>query len=217
LNKQIVDEWNYPDSIRHDIIKMVPAEGGRIGSIGCGMAITESQLMGNGRVILGVDVSPKAISVAKARLTDAWQIEPSEEMPFAENSLDGLLLLDVLEHMESANLRLKAYSKMLKPGGWVVISVPNMRYLEAVFQYLVVGDLPEGPMGIFDKTHIQFMTHKRLKRWCADAGLTHQKWYDSYDYRFVRRNIYRLLNLCSFGYLRSFTNFEVHGVFRKIS
>lgn len=105
---------------------------------------------------------------------------------------------------------------MVKNGGWVVISVPNMRYIGALLQLSVRGDWPEHPLGIFDSTHIQFMTHKRLHRWSLAAGLSLEKWFDCYDYRFFHRNFSRAANICTGRLLRSFLTFEVQGRFRRI-
>jgi 2-polyprenyl-3-methyl-5-hydroxy-6-metoxy-1,4-benzoquinol methylase len=209
------DEWNYLDMVRVDILRMIPPDGNLIGTIGCGKGLTESQIIQGQRQVYGVDTSSEAIEVATTRLSKAWQISATEETPFEENSLDGLILSDVLEHMPMAHIRLRHFSKMVKPGGWVVISVPNMLYLEAIYQYLVKGDWPESPVGIFDHTHVQFMTHKRLERWCLGVGLELETWFDCYHYAFYRRNIARAINLASFKLLRGFTNFEIQARFRK--
>ena len=142
-------------------------------------------------------------------------VDPGEDSPFEDNSLDGLILADVLEHLPMAWLKLRSFAKAVKPGGWVVISVPNNRYIEALVPLLVKGEWPEYPMGIFDETHLQVMTHKRLDRWCRAAGLRKEREFDCYDFRFVRRNIYRVINLASFRLLRSFLTFEVQARFRR--
>lgn len=46
-----------------------------------------------------------------------------------------------------------------------------MRHIEVLSTFVLKGDWPEKPMGIFDETHIQLMTHKRLRRWATEAGL----------------------------------------------
>jgi len=196
-------------------LKVIPKDGTTIGSIGCGYATTEATLVASGRQVHGVDISTDAVEVASQRLTSAGVITPDNRMPFDENSLDGLILPDVLEHIPLAWEYLNEYTKMVKPGGWVVISVPNMRYLPVLATLCVKEEWYEVPQGIFDKTHVQVMTHKRLMRWCRGANLSLESWHDFYDYRFVWRNIYRVLNILTFRQLRSFTNIEILGVFRK--
>ena len=208
-------DYVYLDEVRPDIYRMIPPDGKVIGTIGCGRAATEAQLVREGREVHGVDVSPEAIEAASARLTTARVIQPTEEAPFDDNSLDGLILADVLEHMPLAWLKLRSFARAVKPGGWVVISVPNNRYVEALVPLLFKGDWPEYPMGIFDETHVQVLTHKRLDRWCREAGLRKEAEFDLYDFSFLKRNIYRALNLATLRLLRSFLTFEVQARYRR--
>lgn len=208
-------DYAYLDGFRRDIYRMIPADGKIIGTIGCGRAATEAQLVKEGREVHGADVSAEAIETAKTRLTSAKVIGPEDESPFVASSLDGLILADVLEHLPMAWERLKLFSKAVKPGGWVVISVPNNRYLEALVPFVLKGDWPEYPMGIFDQTHLQVMTHKRLNRWCRAAGLKLEAEFDFYDFSFIRRNIYRAMNLATLRLLKSFLTFEVQARYRR--
>ena len=212
-----MSDYVYLDQPRADIRRMIPPDGKVIGTIGCGRAATEAQLVRDGREVHGVDVSPEAIEAARGRLTSARVIDPGEESPFEENSLDGLILADVLEHLPMAWLKLQSFAKAVKPGGWVVISVPNNRYVEALFPLLLKGDWPEYPMGIFDETHLQVMTHKRLDRWCKAAGLRKEAEFDLYDFSFFKRNLYRAINLGTFRLFRSFLTFEVQARYRKLA
>jgi 2-polyprenyl-3-methyl-5-hydroxy-6-metoxy-1,4-benzoquinol methylase len=205
----------YQDTVRHNILKMIPPDGKVIGSIGCGYATTESVLTAQGREVHGVDLSPQAIEVAKTRLASARVVAPDDGMPFERASLDGLILADMLEHMPAAWNRLSLFAEMLKPGGWVVISVPNMRYYEALGT-LIGGEWLEQPVGIFDETHLQVMTHRRLLRWCKGAGLRLDGWFDSYHHSFYKRNICRVVNLASFKLFRGFTVYQVMGRFRRV-
>lgn len=212
-----MSDYVYLDEPRPDIRRMIPDDGKVIGTIGCGRAATEAQLVRDGREVHGVDVSPEAIEAARERLTSARVIDPGEDSPFEENSLDGLILADVLEHLPMAWLKLQSFAKAVKPGGWVVISVPNNRYVEALFPLFLKGDWPEYPMGIFDETHLQVMTHKRLDRWCKAAGLRKEAEFDLYDFSFFKRNLYRAINLGTFRLFRSFLTFEVQARYRKLA
>lgn len=185
-------EYPYGDDIRGDVLRMIPADGRIIGSIGCGYGTTEAELVRAGREVHGVDIAPAAIAVAARRLTTARLIAADDLHPFAPASLDGLILADVIEHIPRAWLALAAYAEAVRPGGWVVISVPNMRSVDVVDRFLIRGDWPENPTGIFDATHVQNMSSRRLVRWCRFAGLEVEKWFDRYDpngprrYRFFR-------------------------------
>lgn len=171
--------YDYADVVRHDILRLVPSDGKIIGSIGCGNARTEQELMTD-REVHGADVDAPSIEIASKRLTSAKVISPDEEFPFDESSLDGLILADVIEHLPLAWERLEKWSRAVKPGGWVLVSVPNMRNLQVVRRFFIGGDWPEQSAGIFDRTHLQVMSRRRLSRWLQNARLDPEKWEITY-------------------------------------
>ena len=203
--------YSYNDLFRPDIYRMIPSDGLVIGAIGCGSAKTEARLVSEGRQVHGVDVSAEAIEVAATRLTSARVVSPDDTAPFAANSLDGLVLADVMEHIPNAWSVLKDYVRMVKPGGWVVISVPNMRYLDALRVFVLGGDWPEDPNGIFDRTHLQVMTHKRLARWCRSAGLSLEREYDCYH---PEHKVCAMLDRLTLRAFKSLFNFEIQARYR---
>lgn len=208
--------YKYPDVVHDDILRMVPDDGKVIGSIGCGYAPTEAKLVADGRVVHGVDISEEAIAVAATRLTSARVINPTEFEPFEPDSLDGLILADVIEHIPNAWDVLASYARAVKPGGWVVISVPNMRNWYTLWQIIVRGDWPEDKWGIFDSTHLQFMTQKRLDRWGRQAGLKLDERFDRYN-QVVRRRwrrLERVVDLGTFRLLRSWLMFQLQCRYR---
>jgi len=206
------------DGIRDDVLRMIPPDGRVIGSIGCGKGATEAALVRQGREVHGVDIAPEAISVARERLTSARLIASDDRRPFAPASLDGLILADVLEHVPQAWDALRAYAQAVRPGGWVVISVPNHRSFFAARQYAIGGDWPEEPVGLFDATHIQFMTRRRLTRWCQSAGLRVVAWVNTWGpYGWNGNRWLRLLNLVTLGLLREWLQYQIQIVCRKAS
>lgn len=202
--------YAYDDQVRQDILRMIPADGKVIASIGCGPAATEAELVRQGRLVHGVDVAEAIREVAGGRLTSIRIIRPGDAVPFEANTLDGLILADVIEHIPRAWESLAEFARCVKPGGWVVISVPNMRNLDAMIAYTLRGDWPEEETGIFDRTHVQFMTHKRLARWIRQAGLVAEQWYPRPDPRHPRRTpIMRVLNTVLLGMLSHVMDFQI--------
>jgi 2-polyprenyl-3-methyl-5-hydroxy-6-metoxy-1,4-benzoquinol methylase len=205
----------YKDKVREDILRMIPPDGTVIGSVGCGRGATEETLVRQGRRVHGVDVSPEAIEVACGRLTSARLISPDQREPFEEGSLDGLILADVIEHIPAAWEALARYAQALRPGGWAVISVPNMRNLKVFMQLFVCGDWPEHLTGIFDATHLQVMTRRRLLRWTDSAGLTLEQWYDAYLSANRADAILKAANLLTLKLLNDWWMVQIQGRFRK--
>ena len=206
----------YTDEVRHDILRMIPPDGKVVGSFGCGYGTTECELVKAGRIVHGADIAPEAIERARTRLSSATLIPPGRFDVFAEASLDGLILADVIEHIPRAWEALAALSRSVRPGGWVAISVPNMRSVGVLGTFVLGGEWPERPMGIFDETHLQVMTRRRLQRWCVSAGLREESWFDLYDPNGPRRQRWsRLGDLLTFKVFHEWFMYELQVLCRK--
>jgi len=208
--------YDYPDAVRPDILRMIPADGLVIGSVGCGRGATEALLVAQGREVHGVDVAPEAIEQAMHRITSPRVVDPGERAPFAPASLDGLILADVLEHLTGAGEALASFAAAVKPGGWIAISVPNMRNAEVIARFVISGDWPEETTGIFDRTHVQIMSRKRLERWCLAAGLRPESWFDCYDPNGPRRHrFFRTLDRLTFRCFHHLLMYELQVLCRR--
>jgi hypothetical protein len=119
--------------------------------------------------VRGVDIGAEDVAMARTRLTSARVIAPADRTPFADDSL---------EHIPEAWTALASYARAVRPGGWVVISVPSMRNVNVIVQFLILGDWPERPLGISDHTNVQPMRRRRLVRWCRGGGLELERWFD---------------------------------------
>lgn len=53
------------------------------------------------------------------------------KMPFADNSLDAIICIAVLEHVENPILAVSEMRRVLKPGGYIFIYVPFLYYYHA--------------------------------------------------------------------------------------
>jgi hypothetical protein len=61
-------------------------------------------------------------------------------------------------------------SSHLAPGGRIVASVPNIRYLPVLYRLLVRGEWTYTPTGALDKTHLRFFTKKSMLAMFDEAG-----------------------------------------------
>ncbi|MEM4474678.1 MAG: methyltransferase domain-containing protein, partial [Candidatus Bathyarchaeia archaeon] len=49
-----------------------------------------------------------------------------EELPFADNSFDVCTMLDVIEHLENPDHAIKEAYRVLKRGGFLILTTPNL-------------------------------------------------------------------------------------------
>lgn len=95
--------------------------------IGCGTGA--NLLLFKGRVV-GLDISFKALTLAKRRKTNAILVQgKAESLPFKENSFDLVLALDLLEHLPDDVKGLREMYRVLKKGGTLLVTVPAYQFL----------------------------------------------------------------------------------------
>jgi SAM-dependent methyltransferase len=99
--------------------------------VGCGTGLLVNALLRLGyRQVRGIDLSTHQIAVALRRSLPCEETDAEYIHRLADNepaSLDGIFLMDVLEHIPvGEQMRFSgALHRLLRPGGRLVISVPN--------------------------------------------------------------------------------------------
>lgn len=101
--------------------------GGKLLEIGCNGGRFLS-LLDNQWDITGLDIDKNAITAAKKRLgTRAKLIHaPLHKAKFSKGQFDVIVMRAVLEHVPDPRSFIKIANKLLKPGGLVAITVPNI-------------------------------------------------------------------------------------------
>ncbi|MFI6655956.1 methyltransferase domain-containing protein [Streptomyces sp. NPDC050523] len=97
--------------------------------IGCGdgtAAATAAPLL-HGHRIVGVDWSQDALSRARAHLTYAIRGElTGGGLPFRSGCADAVLFSEVVEHLVDPDSALDEIRRVLRPGGHLMLSTPNL-------------------------------------------------------------------------------------------
>ncbi len=96
--------------------------------IGCGTGAMSSRLRRWGRVV-SADFSPLALQFSRRRGLSALVTADAMRLPFASNSFDVLIAMDMLEHLPDDALALKEFYRVLKPGGIIIATVPAYPHL----------------------------------------------------------------------------------------
>jgi ubiquinone/menaquinone biosynthesis C-methylase UbiE len=108
-------------------VKGQKADEVNILNIGAGTGGTIPSLEKFGSV-LNADVSDDAIKYLKKRGYKAEKIGTGK-LPYKANSFSVVAAFDVLEHIDDDEAALKEWSRVLKPGGKVVMTVPAYDWL----------------------------------------------------------------------------------------
>lgn len=83
---------------------------------------------------------------------------------------DRILFADILEHLRQPDKLLQRCKDFLKPGGSMVLSVPNVAH-NAIVIDLLKDNFEYHELGLLDKTHIHLFTKTTLERMLESVGL----------------------------------------------
>jgi 2-polyprenyl-3-methyl-5-hydroxy-6-metoxy-1,4-benzoquinol methylase len=99
--------------------------------IGCAQGFFLFEASKAGYITKGVELSRDAARYAKEEFGLDVEIGPFEELQFPENHFDVVTLWQVLEHLSYPLVVLKEVNRILKPGGLLIVSTPNMAGIPA--------------------------------------------------------------------------------------
>lgn len=154
------------------MLRLIPAAG-RVLDVGCATGYLGAALMDRGCTVAGVELDPVAAERAAAILGEVLvaDLETVDLVAhFGPESFDTVVLGDVLEHLRDPLRLLRGAMPLLRPGGSVVISVPNVTHGDLRLA-LLQGRWEYRDRGLLDRTHLHFFTRASLLQLLEDAGL----------------------------------------------
>jgi ubiquinone/menaquinone biosynthesis C-methylase UbiE/DNA-binding transcriptional ArsR family regulator len=112
------------DVVPAALLGLLPAEW-TIGDLGCGTGALLPILASHVARVIGVDASAEMLNAARGRVSTVSNVEVRqgtlEALPLADASLDAAVLALVLHHLPSPADALAEASRVLKPGGRLLI------------------------------------------------------------------------------------------------
>lgn len=165
---------------RRDILPLFPEAGvQKVLEVGCGNGATLVYLKGQGlaQEVHGMELMAPVAAQGQSVLDALYvgnAVELITTLPAA--SYDVVLCLDVLEHLVDPWGFVSEIERVLKPGGCVIGSIPNVRTLPVIFQLLVRGRFDYANQGIMDKTHLRFFTQKTALSLLETPALSVSAW-----------------------------------------
>jgi 2-polyprenyl-3-methyl-5-hydroxy-6-metoxy-1,4-benzoquinol methylase len=142
----------------------------RVLDVGCASGYLSSRLAGRGARVIGIELDEAAARPAREFCEDVLigDVE-SMELPFPEGSFGAIVCGDVLEHLRDPQRFLERVRPLLRAGGRLVLTTPNVANW-AMRLGLLAGRWRYGDRGILDRTHTHLFTKKTLEQTISDAG-----------------------------------------------
>jgi SAM-dependent methyltransferase len=104
---------------------------GRALDIGCGRGWTLADLRERGWNVQGVEFSPEAARFAREELKLAVSTSGFDGSNYRAAEFDAVVLWHVLEHLPDAMPALAEVARIMRPGGVLALSVPNLASWQA--------------------------------------------------------------------------------------
>ena len=170
----------YFDHARREIEPLLPAHAARVLEVGCGTGATLHWLKQTGRCVhtTGIELFAGAAAVARERV-DTLHVGDAEQLAqhaLPPASFDLVLCLDVLEHLVDPWAFVGQVQRLLKPGGLLVASIPNVRYVSVVVPLVLAGRWRYEESGILDRTHLRFFTRGSARALVSPTGMRVTQW-----------------------------------------
>jgi SAM-dependent methyltransferase len=112
-----------------DLVTEYVPTGGRLLDVGSGFGLTVYEANRRGFRAEGIDISQRLANLAHEKLGVTVHCGRIEESHLEEDSRDGVILWDVLEHVHNPLEILAAIRRITRPGGYLFGQVPNWRGL----------------------------------------------------------------------------------------
>ena len=114
------------------LIDWLPGGRPAVLDIGCGLGLYLKALSARSSLVAGIDISHEYLRscAARASMPNTCVIEmDAQDLAFSQNSFDAAIMIETLEHIPDGAAAIREISRVLKPDGIVIISVPSKLFL----------------------------------------------------------------------------------------
>ena len=165
--------YDYHTDDPHEVAGILQAlmpECVRVLDVGCGTGSVAVIANYNKRnSVLGIEPDAARANVAASRGIDTTCGYLDPDFITKKGPFDVVVLSDVLEHLASPDEMLNLAGSALKPGGILLVSVPNVAHW-SIRLNLLLGRFDYTDFGLCDSTHLRWFTRRTIQALVATHG-----------------------------------------------
>lgn len=174
--------WSPPPGLDEDLrawIDPLMIRGRKALDVGCGDgARYGARVRASGVEFHGVDISEVAVASARERGIDARIASLADPLPYANASFDVVICLEVLEHLVNPAIVTREIARVLKHGGFALLSVPNSAFWTTRVELMFTGRFNPRGSPVTQRAypwrdpHLRFFNFASIEAMLAEGGLT---------------------------------------------
>jgi 2-polyprenyl-3-methyl-5-hydroxy-6-metoxy-1,4-benzoquinol methylase len=155
---------------RLDLLDRIPGHAQSLLEFGCGEAPLGAAIKARQKCrVVGIELDPRAAAIARKRIDDVYQGDVREIVSLIHERFDWIVGGDIVEHLDEPWSFLADLRRISKPGGHLLLSLPNLANVS------VVNDLLRGRfdyvyMGLTCAGHLRFFTRRSIADMLDIAG-----------------------------------------------
>jgi SAM-dependent methyltransferase len=154
--------------------------------------------------LVGLELDPEIIVKTRhnvGHLPDLTLVRANiYSQPFPDNHFDGVLLSEILEHVDDDVRGLKEVFRILKPGGVAAITVPNANYpfwwdpINKTLETWFGTHIGQGTLAGIWANHVRLYTAAQLRNAALEAGfiVEEERAFTHYSFPFIHNIVYGL-------------------------
>jgi ubiquinone/menaquinone biosynthesis C-methylase UbiE len=108
------------------LFKHVSMHGQRVLDLGCGNGCYTKEMAQRAKSVIGVDVELSNLTSFQVQIPRILAV--GEKLPFASSTFNIVTMIEVLEHTTDDRAVLGECHRILRPGGYLALFVPNKLY-----------------------------------------------------------------------------------------
>jgi SAM-dependent methyltransferase len=151
---------------------LLPPRAERLLDVGCGEGTLQRLCPGRYPFLVGAEGDAGAARAARAHGVRVQCADlDAPHLPYRDAAFDAAACLDVLEHVLDPRHLLDELARVLRPGGVLVLTTPNIRFYPFLVA-LIGGRFPRtsgDPRG-YDGGHLHYFTFADVQRLLVEAG-----------------------------------------------
>lgn len=148
-------------------LKTIGKSSQRILDFGCSVGAAARIFAEAGHEVVGVDISPSAIALARARvLTGTFEtIDSESQIPLPDESFDVCFCAETIEHLFDVHGFIQEVHRVLVKNGLFLLTTPYHGWFKNLLIITFNFEKHFGPTG----SHIRFFSRRSLTE-CLEAG-----------------------------------------------